>query len=92
MPSGGMGPIKPWPAHGCCDRCEAPSALGEHQHAGNDRTTKAFILHFREKRACLFINTTWLAGLITFPFNSICSHRRGGTAFPGRDKSGLESY
>ena len=38
---------------------------------GAIRTTKAFIPHFREKRAGLFINTTSLGGLITVPFNSI---------------------
>jgi NAD(P)-dependent dehydrogenase (short-subunit alcohol dehydrogenase family) len=35
------------------------------------RTTKAFIPHFREKRAGLFINTTSIGGLMTVPFNSI---------------------
>jgi NAD(P)-dependent dehydrogenase (short-subunit alcohol dehydrogenase family) len=38
---------------------------------GAIRTTKAFIAHFREKRAGLFINTTSIGGLITVPFNSI---------------------
>jgi short-subunit dehydrogenase len=38
---------------------------------GAIRTTKAFIPHFREKRAGLFINTTSVGGLITVPFNSI---------------------
>jgi NAD(P)-dependent dehydrogenase (short-subunit alcohol dehydrogenase family) len=38
---------------------------------GAIRTTKAFIPHFREKRAGLFINTTSLGGLVSFPFNSI---------------------
>ncbi len=38
---------------------------------GTIRTTKAFIPHFREKRAGLFINTTSLGGLVAFPFNSI---------------------
>ena len=38
---------------------------------GAVRTTKAFIPHFREKRAGLFINTTSIGGLITVPFNSI---------------------
>jgi short-subunit dehydrogenase len=38
---------------------------------GTIRTTKAFIPHFREKRAGLFINTTSIGGLITVPFNSI---------------------
>ena len=38
---------------------------------GPIRTTKAFLPHFREKRAGLFINTTSVGGLVTFPFNSI---------------------
>jgi NAD(P)-dependent dehydrogenase (short-subunit alcohol dehydrogenase family) len=38
---------------------------------GAIRTTKAFIPHFREKRAGLFINTTSIGGLMTVPFNSI---------------------
>lgn len=38
---------------------------------GAIRTTKAFLPHFREKRAGLFINTTSIGGLITVPFNSI---------------------
>ena len=38
---------------------------------GAIRTTKAFIPHFRAKRAGLFINTTSIGGLITVPFNSI---------------------
>ncbi|MFZ0292299.1 MAG: SDR family oxidoreductase [Candidatus Sulfotelmatobacter sp.] len=38
---------------------------------GAIRTTKAFIPHFREKRAGLLINTTSLGGLVAFPFNSI---------------------
>ncbi len=38
---------------------------------GTIRTTKAFVPHFREKRAGLFINTTSLGGLVAFPFNSI---------------------
>jgi NAD(P)-dependent dehydrogenase (short-subunit alcohol dehydrogenase family) len=38
---------------------------------GTIRTTKAFLQHFREKRAGLFINTTSLGGLMSFPFNSI---------------------
>jgi NAD(P)-dependent dehydrogenase (short-subunit alcohol dehydrogenase family) len=38
---------------------------------GTIRTTKAFIPHFREKRAGLCINTTSLGGLVAFPFNSI---------------------
>jgi NADP-dependent 3-hydroxy acid dehydrogenase YdfG len=37
---------------------------------GTIRTTKAFVPHFREKRAGLFINTTSLGGLVSFPFNS----------------------
>ncbi len=35
------------------------------------RTPKAFVPHFREKRAGLFINTTSIGGLMTVPFNSI---------------------
>jgi len=38
---------------------------------GAIRTTKAFIPHFRAKRAGLFINTTSIGGLMTVPFNSI---------------------
>ncbi len=38
---------------------------------GTIRTTKAFIPHFREKKAGLFINTTSIGGLITVPFNSM---------------------
>ena len=38
---------------------------------GTIRTTKAFLPHFRKKRAGLFINTTSLGGLMAFPFNSI---------------------
>ena len=38
---------------------------------GPIRTTKAFIPHFRERRAGLFINTTSIGGLITVPFNSV---------------------
>jgi len=38
---------------------------------GAIRTTKAFIPHFREKKAGLFINTTSIGGLMTVPFNSI---------------------
>ena len=38
---------------------------------GAIRTTKAFVPHFREKRAGLFINTTSIGGLLTVPFNSI---------------------
>src|SRR5215469_6065417 len=38
---------------------------------GTIRTTKAFMPHFREKWAGLFINTTSLGGLVAFPFNSI---------------------
>jgi NAD(P)-dependent dehydrogenase (short-subunit alcohol dehydrogenase family) len=38
---------------------------------GTIRTTKAFIPHFREKRAGLFINTTSIGGRIAVPFNSI---------------------
>jgi NAD(P)-dependent dehydrogenase (short-subunit alcohol dehydrogenase family) len=35
------------------------------------RTTQAFVPHFRERHAGLFINTTSIGGLIAFPFNSI---------------------
>jgi NAD(P)-dependent dehydrogenase (short-subunit alcohol dehydrogenase family) len=38
---------------------------------GAIRTTKAFVGHFREKGAGLFINTTSIGGLIAVPFNSI---------------------
>ncbi len=38
---------------------------------GPIRTTKAFIPHFRQKRAGLFINTTSVGGVITVPFNSL---------------------
>ena len=34
-------------------------------------TTRAFIPHFRKRRAGLFINTTSIGGLVAFPFNSI---------------------
>lgn len=35
------------------------------------RVTKAFIPHFREKRSGLFITTTSIGGLVTFPLNSV---------------------
>jgi NAD(P)-dependent dehydrogenase (short-subunit alcohol dehydrogenase family) len=35
------------------------------------RVTKAFIPYFREKEAGLFISTTSIGGLITFPFSSV---------------------
>ena len=35
------------------------------------RTTQAFIPHFRAKKSGLFITTTSIGGLVTFPFNSI---------------------
>jgi NAD(P)-dependent dehydrogenase (short-subunit alcohol dehydrogenase family) len=35
------------------------------------RVTKAFVPHFREKKAGLFITTTSIGGLITVPFNSL---------------------
>lgn len=38
---------------------------------GPIRTTKAFIPHFRKKRAGLFIVTSSIGGLITVPFNSL---------------------
>jgi len=38
---------------------------------GPIRITKAFLPHFRKRRAGLFINTTSIGGLITVPFNSM---------------------
>ena len=38
---------------------------------GAIRVTKAFVPHFRQKRAGMFINTTSIGGLIAVPFNSI---------------------
>jgi NAD(P)-dependent dehydrogenase (short-subunit alcohol dehydrogenase family) len=38
---------------------------------GAIRITKAFVPHFRERRAGLFINTTSIGGLIAVPFNSM---------------------
>jgi NAD(P)-dependent dehydrogenase (short-subunit alcohol dehydrogenase family) len=38
---------------------------------GPIRVTKAFVPHFREKKAGLFINTTSIGGLITVPYNSM---------------------
>ncbi len=35
------------------------------------RVTQAFIPYFREKKSGLFINTTSMGGLLTFPFSSI---------------------
>lgn len=35
------------------------------------RTTQAFIPHFRERKSGLFIATTSIGGLATFPFNSV---------------------
>ncbi|MEI6412123.1 MAG: SDR family oxidoreductase [Bacteroidota bacterium] len=35
------------------------------------RVTQAFIPHFREKQSGLFITTTSIGGLVTFPFNSV---------------------
>ncbi|MEL6653614.1 MAG: SDR family oxidoreductase [Bacteroidota bacterium] len=35
------------------------------------RVTQAFLPHFRERKAGLFIATTSIGGLITFPFNSV---------------------
>lgn len=35
------------------------------------RVTQAFIPHFREKKSGLFITTTSIGGLMTFPFNSV---------------------
>lgn len=37
---------------------------------GTMRVTKAFIPHFRERRAGIFIAVTSIGGLVTFPFNS----------------------
>jgi NAD(P)-dependent dehydrogenase (short-subunit alcohol dehydrogenase family) len=37
---------------------------------GTLRTTRAFIAHFRERGAGVFITTTSIGGLATFPFNS----------------------
>jgi NAD(P)-dependent dehydrogenase (short-subunit alcohol dehydrogenase family) len=38
---------------------------------GAIRTTKAFLPHFRERRAGVFINTTSIGGLVTYPFNAV---------------------
>lgn len=38
---------------------------------GAIQVTRAFIGHFRERRAGTFLTTTSIGGLITFPFNSI---------------------
>ena len=38
---------------------------------GAIRVTQAFISHFREKKSGLFINITSIAGLVTFPFDSL---------------------
>lgn len=38
---------------------------------GAIRVTQAFIPHFREKKSGMFINITSIAGLITFPFDSL---------------------
>jgi NAD(P)-dependent dehydrogenase (short-subunit alcohol dehydrogenase family) len=38
---------------------------------GAIRITQAFIPHFREKQSGLFVNITSIAGLITFPFDSL---------------------
>jgi NAD(P)-dependent dehydrogenase (short-subunit alcohol dehydrogenase family) len=35
------------------------------------RVTQAFIPHFRNKKSGLFITTTSIGGLVTFPFNSV---------------------
>ncbi len=35
------------------------------------RVTQAFLPHFREKRSGLFLTTTSIGGLVTFPFNSV---------------------
>jgi NAD(P)-dependent dehydrogenase (short-subunit alcohol dehydrogenase family) len=38
---------------------------------GAIRVTQAFVPHFREKKSGLFINITSIAGLVTFPFDSL---------------------
>ncbi len=38
---------------------------------GTIRVTQAFIPYFREKQKGLFINTTSMGGLVTFPFSSV---------------------
>jgi NAD(P)-dependent dehydrogenase (short-subunit alcohol dehydrogenase family) len=38
---------------------------------GAIRVTRAFVPHFREKKNGLFINITSVAGLVTFPFDSL---------------------
>lgn len=35
------------------------------------RVTQSFIPHFRENKSGLFITTTSIGGLISFPFNSV---------------------
>jgi len=49
----------------------ANSTLGKHEHVRNDPHNKSLHPTLREKRAGLFINTTSLGGLMSFPFNSI---------------------
>src|SRR5712672_2385421 len=38
---------------------------------GAIRLTKAFVPHFRERQAGLFLNTTSIGGLVSVPFNSM---------------------
>jgi len=38
---------------------------------GAIRVTQAFVPHFREKQSGMFVNITSIAGLITFPFDSL---------------------
>lgn len=38
---------------------------------GAIRVTQAFVPHFREKKSGLFVNITSIAGLVTFPFDSL---------------------
>ena len=55
-------------AEGAPGRYSAP--VGRHR-LGAIRITKAFVPHFREKKAGLFITTTSIGGLIAVPFNSM---------------------
>lgn len=49
------------------------------------RVTKAFIPYFREKKKGLFISTTSIGGLVTFPFNSL--YHAGKWALEGWSES-----
>src|SRR5260370_30941752 len=40
-------------------------------HLGAILVTKAFIPHFREKKSGLFVTTTSVGGLVTYPLNSV---------------------